>query len=49
MLAFLSVMALAVVLLGGALSAFGSSPGTGVYTPVSAEVEAFDPDRKSGV
>ena len=34
---------LAVVLLGGALSAFGSSPGTGVYTPVSAEVEAFDP------
>ena len=34
---------LAVVLLGGALSAFGSSPGTGGYTPVSAEVEAFDP------
>ena len=34
---------LAVVLLGGALSAFGSSPGTGIYTPVSAEVEAFDP------
>ncbi len=34
---------LAVVLLGGALSAFGSSPGSGVYTPVSAEVEAFDP------
>lgn len=34
---------LAVVLLGGALSAFGSSTGTGVYTPVSAEVEAFDP------
>lgn len=36
-------MLLAVVLLGGALSAFGSSPGTGIYTPVSAEVEAFDP------
>ena len=36
-------MLLAVVLLGGALSAFGSSPGSGVYTPVSAEVEAFDP------
>lgn len=34
---------LAVVVLGGALSAFGSSPGTGIYTPVSAEVEAFDP------
>ena len=34
---------LAVVLLGGALSAFGASPGTGIYTPVSAEVEAFDP------
>lgn len=29
---------LAVVLLGGALSAFGASPGTGIYTPVSAEV-----------
>ncbi len=34
---------LAVVLLGGALSAFGASPGTGIYTPVSAEVEAFEP------
>ena len=34
---------LAVILLGGALSAFGSSPGSGSYTPVSAEVEAFDP------